>query len=161
MRPGRPLAVGRLRPAAAPKIQEKTGSSARPASASSSEIDSNPTPGALLFALPGNPVAAMVTFIVFVRPALLRLMGARAQPPVLLRATAETPLRKLPGRTEYQRGIVTRQPDGCLTVRLTGHQGSGVLSSMVQANGLIVLPHHQGSVAAGEEVQVMMFEGVV
>jgi molybdopterin molybdotransferase len=68
-------------------------------------------------------------------------------------------MRKKPGRTEYQRGIVTAGTDGQLHVRTTGNQGSGVLSSMVQANGLIVLHHSQGSVAAGEEVDVLMFDG--
>jgi molybdopterin molybdotransferase len=137
LRPGRPMAVGRIAPARA----------------------ADPGPGALLFGLPGNPVAVMVSFLAFVRPALLRLMGARPQDPVLLRATSEQPLRKKPGRTEFQRGIVTSHADGTLTVRSTGHQGSGVLSSMVQANGLIVLGHDQGMVAAGEPVSVMMFEG--
>jgi molybdopterin molybdotransferase len=57
-------------------------------------------------------------------------------------------IRKKPGRTEYQRGTVTTAADGTLQVRTTGNQGSGVLSSMVQANGLIVLHHGQGNVAA-------------
>ena len=129
MRPGRPMAVGRI------------GSS-------------------VLFGLPGNPVAVMVTFLAFVRPALLRMMGCRdCTPPPLLRARSAEAIRKKPGRTEYQRGIVSAGPDGRLSVRTTGNQGSGVLSSMVQANGLIVLHHGQGSVAAGDEVDVMMFEG--
>jgi molybdopterin molybdotransferase len=115
----------------------------------------------VLFGLPGNPVAVMVTFLAFVRPALLRLMGARPQPTVLLKARSAEAMRKKPGRTEYQRGIVARQPDGSLAVRTTGNQGSGVLSSMVQANGLIVLHHAQGSVAVGEEVDVMMFDGAI
>jgi molybdopterin molybdotransferase len=131
MRPGRPMAVGRI------------GSS-------------------VLFGLPGNPVAVMVTFLAFVRPALLRLMGCRdCAPPPLLRARSLEAMRKKPGRTEYQRGIVSTGPDGRLSVRTTGNQGSGVLSSMVQANGLIVLHHDQASVAAGDEVDVMMFEGLL
>lgn len=130
MRPGRPMAVGRIGRAA-------------------------------LFGLPGNPVAVMVTFLAFVRPALLRMMGARAQPLPLLKARSEEAMRKKPGRTEYQRGIVSTVPDGTLRVRTTGNQGSGVLSSMVQANGLIVLHHAQGNVAVGDEVDVMMFEGAV
>ena len=69
--------------------------------------------------------------------------------------------RKKPGRTEYQRGIVAPAADGALEVRTTGNQGSGVLSSMVQANGLIVLHHAQGNVAAGDPVDVMMFDGVI
>jgi molybdopterin molybdotransferase len=96
-----------------------------------------------------------------VRPALQRLMGCKPSEPVLLQARSEEALRKKPGRTEYQRGIVTRSPDGGLSVRITGNQGSGVLSSMVQANGLIVLNHEQGNVAVGDTVDVMMFDGVI
>lgn len=141
MRPGRPMAVGRIgKPESAPK------------NAVCAPQD------ALLFGLPGNPVATMVTFLAFVRPALLRAMGARPQPTVLLRATCEHPIRKKPGRTEYQRGIVTQHPGGQLTVRVTGNQGSGVLSSMVQANALIVLGHEQGDVAVGDEVGLLMLE---
>ncbi|MFM8574409.1 MAG: molybdopterin-binding protein, partial [Limnohabitans sp.] len=132
MRPGRPMAVGRLRQG------ERS---------------------ALLFGLPGNPVAVMVTFAAFVRPALQQLMGWQAPPQPLLRARSVETLRKKPGRTEYQRGIVERREDGELWVRLTGNQGSGVLSSMVQANGLIVLGHAQPTVPAGDWVDVMMFDG--
>ena len=113
----------------------------------------------VLFGLPGNPVAVMVTFLAFVRPALLRMMGARVPAPVLLKARSAEAMRKKPGRTEYQRGTVTRAADGALEARTTGNQGSGVLSSMVQANGLIVLHHAQGNVAAGDAVDVMMFDG--
>ena len=70
-------------------------------------------------------------------------------------------IRKKPGRTEYQRGTVGTAPDGTLLVRTTGNQGSGVLSSMVRGNGLIVLHHAQGHVAAGDEVDVMMFDGAI
>jgi molybdopterin molybdotransferase len=115
----------------------------------------------VLFGLPGNPVAVMVTFLAFVRPALLRMMGSTAQPAPLLRAKSLEPLRKKAGRTEYQRGFVSSAPDGTLQVRTTGNQGSGVLSSMVQGNGLIVLHHAQGNVAVGDEVDVMMFEGAI
>ena len=130
MRPGRPMAVGRIG-------------------------------NAVLFGLPGNPVAVMVTFLAFVRPALLKMMGANLVAPPLLKARSEEAMRKKPGRTEYQRGVVTGSKDGGLVVRTTGNQGSGVLSSMVQANGLIVLHHAHGNVAMGDEVDVMMFEGVV
>ncbi|MDP3760010.1 MAG: molybdopterin molybdotransferase MoeA [Ramlibacter sp.] len=115
----------------------------------------------VLFGLPGNPVAVMVTFLAFVRPALLRLMGSTENPPPLLRARSAEAIRKKAGRTEYQRGIVESAPDGSLQVRTTGNQGSGVLSSMVRANGLIVLHHRQGNVAAGDEVDVMMFAGTL
>lgn len=115
----------------------------------------------LLFGLPGNPVAVMVTFLAFVRPALLRLMGCTEVSPPLLRAECTEALRKKPGRTEYQRGIVSLSPSGALQVRTTGNQGSGVLSSMVQGNGLIVLHHDQSDVAIGDTVDVMMFDGVI
>lgn len=115
----------------------------------------------VLFGLPGNPVAVMVTFLAFVRPALLQLMGCTAAAPPLLRARSAEAMRKKPGRTEYQRGLVSTTADGGLEVRTTGNQGSGVLSSMVQANGLIVLHHDQGNVAVGDEVDVMMFDGVI
>lgn len=115
----------------------------------------------VLFGLPGNPVAVMVTFLAFVRPALLQMMGVRSQPQPLLRARSLEAIRKKPGRTEYQRGTVSSAPDGTLQVRTTGNQGSGVLSSMVQANGLIVLHHNQGSVVPGDEVDVMIFSGVI
>ena len=115
----------------------------------------------VLFGLPGNPVAVMVTFLAFVRPALLRMMGSTTQPLPMLRAKCMEPLRKKAGRTEYQRGYVDSAPDGTLQVRTTGNQGSGVLNSMVQGNGLIVLHHTQGHVAIGDEVDVMMFEGAI
>jgi molybdopterin molybdotransferase len=130
MRPGRPMAVGR--------------------------IDQ-----AVLFGLPGNPVAVIVTFLAFVRPALLQMMGRKLQPQPLLKACSALAIRKKPGRTEYQRGIVSTGADGSLSVQITGNQGSGVLSSVVQANGLIVLGHAQGNVASGDEVDVMMFDGVI
>ncbi|MFT4242754.1 MAG: molybdopterin molybdotransferase MoeA, partial [Acidovorax sp.] len=148
MRPGRPMAVGR--------IQAKSASSAYPSSTGSYQNNSS-----VLFGLPGNPVAVMVSFLAFVRPALLRMMGCTRPAPPLLRAVAACPLRKKPGRTEYQRGIVAAAPDGTLRVRSTGNQGSGMLSSMVHANGLIVLGHDQGDVAVGDAVDVMMFDGVI
>ncbi len=132
MRPGRPMAVGRL---------------------------SQDGRDCVLFGLPGNPVAVMVTFMAFVRPALQRLMGWNAPAQPLLKARTREKLRKKPGRTEYQRGIVESDQNGELWVRLTGNQGSGVLSSMVQANGLIVLHHQQSTAEVGDWVDVMMFDG--
>jgi molybdopterin molybdotransferase len=132
MRPGRPMAVGRI---------------------------TKGERSAVLFGLPGNPVAVMVTFAAFARPALQQLMGWQAPPLPLLKAKSTEALRKKPGRTEYQRGIVSTNAAGELQVSITGNQGSGVLSSMVQANGLIVLGHAQGNVAVGDAVDVMMFEG--
>ena len=74
---------------------------------------------------------------------------------------APEPIRKRPGRTEYQRGIVGRRADGHSEVRITGSQGSGILRSMSEANGLVVLAHEQGNVAAGEDVDVLPFDGLV
>ena len=153
MRPGRPMAVGRI-------LQAKTASSPRTPDTGSSQNHSKPN-GAILFGLPGNPVAVMVTFLAFVRPALLQMMGSTAAAPPLLKARSLEAMRKKPGRTEYQRGTVSSAADGTLQVKTTGNQGSGVLSSMAEANGLIVLHHGQGNVAAGEDVDVMMFEGVI
>ena len=79
----------------------------------------------------------------------------------MLRAASVKPLRKKPGRTEYQRGIVSRQADGSWQVAITGSQGSGILRSMSEANGLVVLGHDQGSVAAGEWVDVLPFDGLL
>ena len=156
MRPGRPMAVGRI-------IKAKLPSRRQGISLDSHEkmSGSKPSEAAILFGLPGNPVAVMVTFLAFVRPALLQMMGCTAPAPPLLKARSLAPLRKKPGRTEYQRGAVALAPDGHLCVKAVGNQGSGVLSSMVQANGLIVLHHHQGDVAPGDEVDVMVFDGVI
>ncbi|WP_348688354.1 molybdopterin molybdotransferase MoeA [Acidovorax soli] len=159
MRPGRPMAVGRI---ASAGFQKKEASSADAESTDSYQNDTGKAAtGAVLFGLPGNPVAVMVTFLAFVRPALLRMMGSTRPAPPLLRAVSTEVLRKKAGRTEYQRGTVTTAADGTLQVCTTGNQGSGVLSSMVQANGLIVLHHGQGNVAVGDTVDVMMFDGVI
>lgn len=153
MRPGRPMAVGRISPS-------KLASSPDTTSASSYQKHSSPN-GAILFGLPGNPVAVMVTFLAFVRPALLQMMGAGAAQPPLLKARSTEAIRKKAGRTEYQRGWVSTAADGSLQVKTTGSQGSGVLRSMAEANGLIVLHHAQGNVATGDEVDVLMFDGAI
>jgi molybdopterin molybdotransferase len=132
MRPGRPLAFGRV---------TSNGRSA------------------FLFGLPGNPVAVMVSFYFFARDALLQMMGANAPLP-LLQARSSEAIRKKPGRTEYQRGIITRGADGAPEVRLTGAQGSGILRSMSEANCMVVLHDEQGSVAAGDMVDILPFEGL-
>lgn len=134
MRPGRPMAVGRL---------------------------SSRGRQALLFGLPGNPVAVMVTFYAFVRDALLAMSGASVAPLPTLRAQTTQPIRKKAGRTEYQRGVVSRQADGSWQVTLTGAQGSGMLRSMSLANGLIVLPHALGPIEAGSWVDVLPFDGLI
>ncbi|MGI4716827.1 MAG: molybdopterin molybdotransferase MoeA [Janthinobacterium lividum] len=133
MRPGRPLAFGRI---------------------------SSAGRSAFLFGLPGNPVAVMVSFYFFAREALLRMMGADAPLP-LLRARSSGAIRKKPGRTEYQRGILSRGADGEPEVRITGAQGSGILRSMSEANCMVVLHDEQGNVAAGDSVDVLVFEGLM
>ena len=139
MRPGRPFAFGPLR---APDGR---------------------TP--FLFALPGNPVAALVTFYTFAREALLVLAGAKPQPLPVLRARSVAAIRKRPGRTEFQRAVVYQAPeenaDGEWHVRVTGGQGAGILRSMSEANALLVLGHDQGSVSAGDRVEVWLFDGLV
>ncbi|WP_075257864.1 molybdopterin molybdotransferase MoeA [Herbaspirillum camelliae] len=134
MRPGRPLAFGRIR------------SRGREA---------------YLFGLPGNPVAVTVSFSFFVRDALLRLAGAETKPLPRLRVKTATAIRKKAGRTEYQRGILAPDDSGNWSVRLTGMQGSGILRSMSDANCIIELEHDRGDVAAGEEVAVVLFDGLV
>jgi molybdopterin molybdotransferase len=129
MRPGRPMAFGRIG-------------------------------NAFLFGLPGNPVAVMVTFYQFVRPALLFLSGRTDLEIPLLKASAAEPFRKVAGRTEYQRGVLF-QDGGAWKVRTTGQQGSGVLRSMSEANCFIVLEHDRGKVTAGEAVSVQLFDGLV
>ena len=133
MRPGRPMAFGQVR---------HGGKSA------------------LMFGLPGNPVAVMVTFYFFVRGALLRMAGRNDCDPPLLRAQAATAIKKKPGRTEYLRGIL-EPVGGEYRVRLTGPQGSGILHSMAQANCFVVLRHDQGNVATGEPVDVLLMDGLV
>ncbi|MFZ4873922.1 gephyrin-like molybdotransferase Glp [Janthinobacterium sp. Mn2066] len=135
MRPGRPMAFGRI------------------------AVDGH---SALLLGLPGNPVAVMATFYFLARPTLLRMMGADAEAASLplLRVPAQAAIRKRRGRTEYQRGIVERDASGRQHVRVTGAQGSGILRSMTQANCMIVLPAEQGPVAAGELVDIVLFQGL-
>ena len=129
MRPGRPMAFGKI------------GNS-------------------YLFGLPGNPVAVMVTFYQFVRDALLHLSGRSDDYAIpLLQAVCAERMRKVPGRTEYQRGILFRE-EGTWQVKTTGQQGSGVLRSMSEANCFIVLEHERGTVEAGEPVSVQLFEGL-
>ena len=130
MKPGRPLAYGRIG-------------------------------AAHFFGLPGNPVAVMVTFYQFVRDALLVLQGrSEVAPAPTFKATLAAPIKKMAGRTEFQRGILARGSNGW-EVRPTGDQGSGILSSMSQANCFIVLPTDTANVAAGETVEVQVLEGLI
>ena len=111
---------------------------------------------ATFFGLPGNPVASLLAFMLFVRPALYQLAGRRRLFPPTWQARAMEVLRKKTGRREFKRGILAFR-DGTWEVRTTGPQGSGILSSMVAGNCLIVLEEDRGDVAAGELVTVEPF----
>ncbi|CAG0975122.1 molybdopterin molybdotransferase [Methylophilaceae bacterium] len=114
------------------------------------------------FGLPGNPVAVMVSFYQFVREALLVLMGQPAPTPSpLLSAICTGEIKKLTGRTEFQRGILYPDQDGSWKVRPTGNQGSGILRSMSEANCFIVLDENTGNIVAGTPVQVQILEGII
>jgi molybdopterin molybdotransferase len=136
MRPGRPLAFG--------------------------TIDKNQqTDKTYLFGLPGNPVAMLVSFYFFVRPALQLLYGSQISMTPSVSAAATQAIAKKAGRTEFQRGIFTVDPHGRLEVSITGHQGSGMLSSMARANCLVVLTPEQGDIEVGDTVRIMLFEGLI
>jgi len=117
--------------------------------------------GVWFFGLPGNPVSSLVTFYQIVQPALRQLAGEVARPRLLLRATTSTPLKKKPGRADYQRGLLSQTPDGELVVASTGPQGSGILSSMSQANCFIILDADQGNLPSGALVKVQPFAGLI
>jgi molybdopterin molybdotransferase len=106
------------------------------------------------FGLPGNPVAVIVIFQYIVAPALKQLSGAPASKPVQLTATCMMALKKSPGRQEYQRGILSQDPNGELFVTSSGKQGSNILSSMSRANCYIVLPPECKGIKAGDKVKV-------
>ncbi|MGF1545746.1 MAG: gephyrin-like molybdotransferase Glp [Thiotrichales bacterium] len=109
----------------------------------------------LFFGLPGNPVSLMVTFLLIVRRTLEQLAGGHPSDILKLTAKARHALSKDRGRQEYQRGIFTQDPAGMIQVETTGLQGSHVLSSMSNANCLIVLPWDCEQVAAGESVTII------
>ncbi|MGR6750112.1 molybdopterin molybdotransferase MoeA [Aeromonas veronii] len=117
-------------------------------------------PRAWFFGLPGNPVSAMVTFDQLVQPALAKLAGQHFERPLQLQAIAAEPLKKSPGRLDFQRGIMSQGPNG-LEVRSTGSQDSAVFSSLSRANCYIVLERERGRVAAGETVTVEPFGGLL
>ncbi len=116
---------------------------------------------AVFFGLPGNPVSVMVTFYFFVQPALRKMMGESATQPLLYKAICRSKLKKKPGRVEYQRGVLTQEADGSLSVSKTGMQGSGILTSMSHANCFIILPMTSGGVEPGAIVDVQPFAGLI
>ncbi len=130
MKPGRPLTFGTLR-----HLENK----------------------AWLFGLPGNPVAVMITFLQFVQPAITYLASGKTKPIIHLRAKALEKFYKRPGRTEYQRGIFQQETNGELTVKRTGRQGSGILSSMSLANCFIVFDEKSSGAEKEQAVQILPF----
>jgi molybdenum cofactor synthesis domain-containing protein len=114
----------------------------------------------ICFAMPGYPVSALVSFEIFARPALLKMAGhADIYRPREKTVLAHT-FNHDPGRTEFQRVVLTRQADGTLTASSTGFQGSGRLLSMVGANGLVVLPEDQEDFEAGTVVEAVILDSV-
>jgi molybdopterin molybdotransferase len=116
---------------------------------------------AYFFGLPGNPVSAAVTLLQFVQPALRCLQGEAPRPPLTVPAVLRHGVRKRPGRVEFQRGVLAQEADGSLSVAPTGPQGSGILSSLAEADCLICLGAGQGDVAAGAVVPVQPFFGLL
>jgi len=117
--------------------------------------------GSRFFGLPGNPVAVMVTFYEFVQPTIRIMMGCTETGPELFTVVSSVAIRKVPGRIEYQRGVLETADNGSLTVRTTGKQGAGRLSSMAMANCLIVLDAECDGVKPGDQIQVHPFFGLV
>lgn len=117
--------------------------------------------GAVFFGLPGNPVSVMVTFYQFVQPCILKIMGAEPRPQILLKAQAGNVLKKRPGRVEYQRGFLARNDAGEFVVRTEADQGSGILSSMSNANCFVVLSMDSSQIEPGSLVDVQPFFGIM
>jgi molybdopterin molybdotransferase len=135
LRPGKPLAFGNVR-------------------------------GVPVLGLPGNPVSSMVTFELFARPALLRMAGHRRLRKVEVTATALQPISNRSGRENFMRGVVERHSGTAVRsasttewrVRLTGEQGSGILTSMAKANALVRVPKSRLRIEPGETVQCLMLD---
>jgi len=107
--------------------------------------------------LPGNPVSSMVTFELFVRPSILKMMGKKNLTKPTIEAVIENPVANRDGRRIFARAIVGKR-NGQYFARLTGPQGSGILTSMSLANGLVIVPEDKTRVEKGDVVQVMMLD---
>jgi len=109
--------------------------------------------------LPGNPVSAMVTFELFVRPAIRRLLGHRLPFRRTVPVCVGEPITLGPKLRHFLRAVVNPQgPGGALTARLTGPQGSGILTSMARANALLIVPEDRPAVAAGEILPALLLD---
>ena len=134
MRPGRPLAFG--------SISHKGHS-------------------AFVFGLPGNPVAAMISYYFFVDLALQKMNGADATLPYFSWIPSHTNIKKRAGRTEFQRGVIKMDSNGAQSVALTGEQGSGILNSMSNADCIVLLDHDKGEITRGDLVKVIYLQGLI
>ncbi len=114
--------------------------------------------GVPLIGLPGNPVSAMVVFEQFARPAMLKMLGRRHLRKPEVEATLLDEAKPYVDRVRFLRAIVSQDVEGRWVAHLTGPQGSGILSSMVRANGLAVIPKHEGRIPAGTRVWVQMLD---
>ena len=139
MRPGRPMVFGKIW----------------------SDKDNKNDSYSLLFGLPGNPVAVMVTFYVFVREAILQMMGSNEFELQLVQIKSAESFKKKPGRTEYRRAKIFKDNDDCPYIKFTGAQGSGILSSMSEADCLVVLGHDIVSIKEGDHLPVLLFNGLI
>jgi molybdopterin molybdotransferase len=135
VKPGKPLAFGKIK-----------------GSASNGSTRNIPHLG-----LPGNAVSCMVSFELFVRPALLKMMGKKAIAKPTVEAILEENVKNNAGRRIYDRAIVEKR-DGHYYARLTGPQGSGILSSMSLANSLVLIPEERKEIKKGETVQALMLD---
>ncbi|MFQ3176377.1 MAG: molybdopterin molybdotransferase [Psychromonas sp.] len=118
-------------------------------------------PSSVFFGLPGNPVSAMVTLYQLAVPAMATLSGLNPQPAIRFNAIAQEKFKKSPGRTDFQRAVYSVNDNGQLVVQSTGHQGSGVFSSMSQSNCFIVLEQDRGNVSVGETVIIEPFNALM
>jgi len=107
--------------------------------------------------LPGNPVSSMITFEIFARPAILKMMGKKNFSKPTIEATLDGRIRNTDGRRIFARATVSREGDRYLA-RVTGPQGSGILTSMSRANGLVIVPEYVDEVEHGETVKVLMLD---
>jgi len=113
----------------------------------------------LVFSLPGNPVSTMITFEMFVRPALRKLQGVTPVIPQLERAVLAEATRKRPGRVQFLR-VAARREAGRLVVSSAGDQNTGIVRTMLRANGIVILPAERDRFEAGEEVEVLLLDEV-
>ena len=137
MKPGKPVAFGKISRATDTGTLRKT----------------------LHLGLPGNPVSVMITFELFARPVILKMMGKKNLAKPTIEAVIEEPIINEDGRRIFARAIIEKR-NGQYSARLTGPQGSGILTSMTSANGLVIVPEDKPRVDKGEVVQVMMLDWI-